>query len=169
MRKLSESVWGDIRKKSLGQEERLENSTNIRFMKPVDLGGSILWADRDLEQQGKDVFTYKEVEELLSRTEWRLPTSEEAKELFCPGKYEENGYSFSNGNQKLLFKKRRYEYHSGESYIGWTSTVMGTMLSNKNNRMGVFVMEDGNTSQDDFILTSNETSHYSARLVKDLK
>ena len=29
MRKLSESVWGDIRKKSLGQEERMEENINI--------------------------------------------------------------------------------------------------------------------------------------------
>ena len=28
MRKLSESVWGDLRKKSLGQEERIEDSIN---------------------------------------------------------------------------------------------------------------------------------------------
>ena len=28
MRKLSESVWGDIRKKSLGQEERIEDDVN---------------------------------------------------------------------------------------------------------------------------------------------
>ena len=28
MRKLSESVWGDLRKKSIGQEERIEDSIN---------------------------------------------------------------------------------------------------------------------------------------------
>ena len=61
MRKLSESVWGDIRKKSLGIEDRIEGSTNIKEMKPVDLGGSVLWADRDLAQGGKETFTYDEV------------------------------------------------------------------------------------------------------------
>ena len=34
MKKLSESVWGDIRKKSLGKEEREENDVNI-----LDLNG----------------------------------------------------------------------------------------------------------------------------------
>ena len=29
MKKLSESVWGDIRKKSLGQEQRLEDDVNL--------------------------------------------------------------------------------------------------------------------------------------------
>ena len=168
MKKLSESIWGDFRKKSLGQEERLEDKTNIQDLMPVDLGGSILWADRDLEQQGKDKFTYKEVQELILKTEWRLPTAEEAKELERPGHYEDNGFSFSEGDQKLEFTKRKYtDKDPGNTYVGWTSDVAAKNTSTNTNRMCVFCLEDSRTTES-IILMAEEDKPYSARLVKDL-
>ena len=161
-KKVNESVWGDIRKKSLGQEERIEEGTNIKSMQPVDIGFSVLWADRDLEQQGKDIFTVAEVKELIADSEWRLPTEKETREITGPGDPEPDGWSFSKGDQKLLFKKRYYKGTNAEVYIGWTSDTVTTdggtcvyMLDGRN-EFGVAAI-------------SPPDRYYSARLVKDRK
>lgn len=80
MKKLSESVWGSIRKKSLGQEERGENKFrfNIDEMKEIDLDESIpfLWADIDLEANGETTFDRETLDMMLPKIEktgWRLP------------------------------------------------------------------------------------------------
>ena len=52
MKKLSninESTWGEMRQRSSGQIIRKEDDiTNIKSLEPVDMGVSVLWADRDL-------------------------------------------------------------------------------------------------------------------------
>ena len=84
MRKLSESVWGDIRKKSLGQEYRGEDTFkfNIDEMKAVDLDESIpfLWADIDLVANGDTTFNRETLDRMLpqiEKTGWRLPNGPE--------------------------------------------------------------------------------------------
>ena len=70
MKKLSESVWGSIRKKSLGQEVRLEDK-----LTPVDLGNhcNFYFANKDLDGE----FTFDEMKSLNLPSGWRLPTSRE--------------------------------------------------------------------------------------------
>ena len=77
---LNESVWGNIRNKSLGQEERKEDfiKFNIDEMKEVDLDESIpfLWADIDLEANGETTFDRETLDMMLPKIEktgWRLP------------------------------------------------------------------------------------------------
>lgn len=80
MKKLSESVWGDIRKRADGKTERQENTFkfNIDKLKEVDLGLYVpfYWADFDLEANGEYFFNWYEVEAMLpqiKKTGWRLP------------------------------------------------------------------------------------------------
>ena len=59
MKRLSESIWSNINKRSEGTLDRQEDIIgNIKELKPVDLGGSILWADRDFQIDGNFWFTY---------------------------------------------------------------------------------------------------------------
>lgn len=66
---------------------------NTRDIEPVDMGGSVLWADRDLEvESGGDqyafdrYFTCMEAEdfEMKIKDGWRFPTVEEFMELYEP-------------------------------------------------------------------------------------
>ena len=124
MKKLSESIWGDIRKKSLGTEERLERKSNVKDMVPVDLGLSVLWADRNLEINGNNKFLIDEIKD-YEPDGWRRPTREEADELLkckwtsnrdqlTPAQIHSDGYKIvfhGNGNE-LIFsncKIRIYE------------------------------------------------------------
>ena len=124
MKKLSESVWGDIRKKSLGKEERLERKSNVKDMIPIDLGLSVLWADRNLEINGNNKFLIDEIKD-YEPDGWRRPTREEADELLkcnwtsnrdqlTPAQMNSNGYKiiFHNNGNELIFsncKLRDYE------------------------------------------------------------
>lgn len=129
MKKLSESIWVDIHRQSNGDSERKEDEfTNIKYLEPVDLGGSVLWADRDLElQDGTVHFSYEDVAN-IKKGEWRLPTKKEANEIFSQTnlKHKPNGdYVIMN---KLIFTPRGYvagisdtNYDVGK-YYAWTST-----------------------------------------------
>ena len=86
MRKLSESVWGDLRKKSLGQEVRIEEMGNVNDLKPVDLGLSVLWADKDYELNGETEFYIDDIKD-IAPAGWRRPTREEADELLSDAKW----------------------------------------------------------------------------------
>ena len=130
MKKLSESIWSDMEDR--GTEDVIKNEdeyiTNIKNLVPVDLGGSVLWADRDLELQDETVyFTFKDVAD-IKKGEWRLPTKKEANEIFS----QKNLTHKSNGDyvimNKLIFTPRGYvagisdtKYDVGK-YYSWTST-----------------------------------------------
>lgn len=80
MKKLSESVWNDIRRRGIGADEKQEDkfNFNIKDMKEVDLGPEmpVIWADIDLIANGNDYFDWYTVEEMLPqirKTGWRLP------------------------------------------------------------------------------------------------
>ena len=167
---LNESVWGDIRKKSLGQEEREENSTNIKYFEPVDLGGSVLWADRDLElQDGTVHFTYEDVAN-IKKGEWRLPTQKEADEIFS----KKNLKRKSNGDyvimKKLIFKPRGYvagisdtNYDVGK-YYAWTSTKTNEYGNTFGSRLYAITIDDTVTHVSTSMHGDNKVS---VRLVKD--
>ena len=91
MKKLSninESVWSNIHKRSNGSSERKEDmiKTNIKDMIPVDIGVSVLWADRDLEINEEVDLTFDEIKN-FEIDGWRLPMQNEADELLTKAKW----------------------------------------------------------------------------------
>ena len=166
---VSESVWTDIHKRSNGDAIRKEDEIgNLHKLKPVDMGGSVYWADADLKYDGKIHFLFDEIQELVQNSGWRLPTRKDIDELdrYCVLKsnkdylYLTNLYS-TNKSQVLTFNRNGMIYNTSVShgnemvtylseYWGWTSEEVN----------------DGTTIQC-FIITDNDvlytplTNHYS--------
>ena len=88
MKKLSESVWTDMQKRSTGDSVRMEDTirTNIKDISPVDIGVSVLWADKDLEING-DTFVYIDQVKGFEKDGWRLPSQKEADELLTAAEW----------------------------------------------------------------------------------
>lgn len=68
-------------------ENRIE--FNTKDLKPVDMGGTVFWADRNLMSKGgntpfEEHFSFKELYEYKFKfgEGWRLPTWKECRELF---------------------------------------------------------------------------------------
>ena len=161
---INESIWSDMQDRGNGTIEKKEDASNLSTLKPIDLGGSILWADQDLQKRGLDVFTFDEVKQIIKGSEWRLPTVDEAKELNRKGNYENNGWSFTEGDQTLYFTKRKYNNGSSNTYAGWTCT---SKIKDENKKICIYILEDYR-DMDDLIYPVERTSKFSARLVKDL-
>jgi len=142
MKRLSESVWSDIHKRSNGEQIRKEDiTTNIRDLFPVDMGVTVLWADRDLEYKNEDdpsYFTYKEVENIIKNSKWRFPTKEETSELFKYTRIMKNTDEVCilegdfDGGPQLIFYKNGYKLGDSDHlykdycYCCWTSTEYKT-------------------------------------------
>lgn len=79
MKKLSESIWGDIRKKSLGQEERQENAFNPDY---IDFGDdtTVYWTKKTIDINGNNRFLFDEIKD-YNNNGWRLPTFEEVNQI----------------------------------------------------------------------------------------
>ena len=119
---VNESVWVDIHKRSNGIKTRKEDATNIDSIKPVDIGASVLWADRDLEKQGEYLFAFDEIPPINSK-EWRLPTKEEIDELELKffGEavevyHSEHSYSlqYIKSNMKITLENGSLIYRDGD-------------------------------------------------------
>ena len=136
MKKLSESIWCDIQDRSTGEQVRREDEpTNIKDIKPVDMGVSVLWADKDLEtKDGTCHFNYKEAEDLIKNSGWRLPSKDETYQLIQFTKEIKNTDEifmiegdFDNAPQ-LIFDKKGYKLGdidqiiSLHQYMSWTSS-----------------------------------------------
>ena len=138
-RKTTESVWGDIRKRGLGDEVKEEDIlTNLKELVPVDMGTTVLWADKDLEYKNENdasYFTYEEVEDIVKKSEWRIPTKDEYIELFKYTKKIKNtdNVFITEGDfddkPQLIFNKKGYMYGGDfntinyiSHYCAWTST-----------------------------------------------
>ena len=133
---VSESIWTDMQKRSSGDDLRKEDDlTNIRELVPVEMGVTVLWADRDLEwKDGGFYFNYNEASNIIKNSKWRIPTKKESYELFqyttmikntdevCiqEGKFDDK--------PQLIFDKKGYKYEDGDAifqksmYAMWTST-----------------------------------------------
>ncbi len=142
MKKLSsitENVWDDIRRQSTGELVKKEDElTNIKDIKPIDVGLSVLWADRDLEYEDDCYFTFDEAFELIKDSEWRIPTLEEVAELDrLKSSFSSNDkeFYFEFNGQHLGFPKtgfkrqiyspmgfRGFMVDEDRFYYGWTST-----------------------------------------------
>lgn len=185
MKKLSnidESVWADIHKRSNGSQDRKEdnltNTTNLKKIIPIDLHCSVLWADRDLEyNDGSYYFDFNEVNDILKKSEWRLPTQNEVTELFINASIikattEECIIADDNKSVSLTFYKHGYQtdfnkVFDEETYCFWTSTkdhtdsdyhifgcikrYMSLYTSNDKNRLCVRLVKDKSSSIDESV------------------
>lgn len=79
MKKLSESIWSDIRKRGNGTDVKQEDTFNPEY---VDFGENttVYWAVESLEIDDENKFYFDEVED-YNNNGWRLPTIEEVKQL----------------------------------------------------------------------------------------
>ena len=138
MKKLSESIWSEIEDRSSGDVVRKEDGLlNIRELKPVDMGGSVLWADRDLSYGDEYHFGFSDVFELVKNSGWRLPTLEEVTELdnYKVKTIDNDGpelyYEYIiQGPSKLEFRSRGLYYSDktnsitdDDFYYAWTSDL----------------------------------------------
>ena len=121
---VNESIWSDIQKRSMGKQIRKEDEVgNIKNLIPVDMGGSVLWADKDLNVDDEIYFTFDEASELSHNTKWRIPTKDEANELIHNSRTEKNTneeviiYTDNDPQTKLTFYKSGYKYADGDPKI----------------------------------------------------
>ena len=124
---INENIFDGIGKRLKGDVLRKEDeTTNIKKIKPVDIGTSVLWADDDLQIEGDYLFSFDELEEILPKLNgWRLPTLKEVAELDKIKGERVNDKEIHIG--ELVFITRGlYRYHSHSHcddyyYYGWTS------------------------------------------------
>lgn len=83
LKNITEEYFGD----SMRNEEYVKFNTDET--KPIDMGGSVLWADRDLEVKDgggwfyyDKYFTYDEISGVKFKDGWRIPTFDEFTELY---------------------------------------------------------------------------------------
>lgn len=172
MKKLSESIWRDIQDRSTGEQVRREDElTNIKDIKPVDMGVSVLWADKDLEtKDGNFYFTYKEAEDYIKKSGWRLPSKNEIHQLIGYTKVIKNTDEvfiiegdFDNAPQ-LIFNKKGYMFADSNSvfalhqYMSWTSSKSSSAYDT--HWMNVFKEHTSMQPMDDY-------NKICVRLVKD--
>ena len=71
---VNESIWSDIQDRSAGETIRKEDEivSNIKELKPVDMGGSVLWADRDLESDENVYFSFTDAEKIIKNGDYLL-------------------------------------------------------------------------------------------------
>ena len=155
--RISESVWGDLRKKSLGHESREEDVFGQELIKikkmglidvtsPTHLGMKLLWTPCNFGSESYDKpglwldrDQIKELNEYLKKTEYSIATEFDWKCLIgTPGKYVKLNnklYSlvFGTGEDKLYIPN--FGYMSSLSYPLYTrkntSPIYGTMLYSK--------------------------------------
>ena len=177
---IGESVWSDIHKRSNGESVRKEDEIgNIRSLKPIDMGGSVLWADQNLIYDGDELFTFHEAYELIKDSVWRLPTREEAAELDGHNIYYDAHYIYLDDDRKISFKKCgcKYTPKTGNPFIididkvfyGWTSEPYKYSA----NDIHVFVIDHYNLDYSPFDetinnqVTQNADTKCCIRLVRD--
>ena len=79
MKKLSESVWMDIHKRSTGEGERQEDAFHPDY---IDFGPdtTVYWAVNNLEIDGEGKLSFEDVKD-YNNNGWRLPTLEEVNQV----------------------------------------------------------------------------------------
>ncbi len=172
-KKVTESIWSDIQDRSSGETIRKEDEIgNLRKLKPIDMGGSVLWADADLKYDGKIHFLFDEIQKLIQNSGWRLPTRKDIDELdrYCVLKSNKDCLYFTNKSQVLTFNRSGMIYNTSVShgneivtylteYWGWTSEEVGDQFGQN---IHCFVITDNN------ILYSPLNSHSINHSIKDM-
>lgn len=134
---INESVWADIHKRSSGTQVKKEDEIgNLHKLKPIDMGGSVLWADVDLEYEGNSYFDFDEAQELISGSNWRLPMLGDIAELDnIPLHTISDSFVFITSDNSLVFNKKGFIYINAglpdqitddDFYYGWTSETYRT-------------------------------------------
>jgi hypothetical protein len=79
MKKLSESLWTDIQRRSAGDTVREEDKFNPEYF---DFGKdtTVYWASESLEINGREDFHFNEIKN-YNENGWRLPTIEEVGQI----------------------------------------------------------------------------------------
>ena len=177
---IKESIWSDIQDRSSGETVRKEDEVgNLHELKPIDMGGSVLWADKNLICDGDELFTFHEAYELIKNSNWRLPTREEVAELDGHNIYYDAKYIYLDDDKKLSFKKCGVKYvpkignpftlDENKAFYGWTSEV----TKYNSNYIHVFFLnhfELAYSPENERAfnqVTQNEDSKCCVRLVKD--
>ena len=178
-RNVNESVWSDMQDRGTGDLEKKEDTIgNSNILKPVDLGGSVYWADKNLEVDGQVLFNYNDTIELIRNLRgWRLPTVKEASELYGHNIYYDPNYIYLDDDRKISFAKdgvgyinpinKPYTVDEGDVFYGWTSEPYGNGSS-----INVFVIDRNeiNVSPDNAnafsAVTQGANSRCSIRLVR---
>ena len=121
------SVLGKLTDEYFKETERDEDKIifNIPDMEFVDMGGSVLWADKDLSIVGDlkgmkyyEFFSFNEMKN-MKLGELRLPTINEFLELYNDGikgrliKADRNAFTFSFGENKITFAERGFYKNDG--------------------------------------------------------
>ena len=133
---IEESLWGSIRDRVNGDDIRKEDEVgNIKELVPVDMGVSVLWADRDLERKDGDCyFDYNEASNIIKNSKWRIPTKQESYELFQYTTMIKNTDEVCilegdfDDKPQLIFDKKGYQYGDNDKifqksmYTMWTCT-----------------------------------------------
>ena len=172
MKKLSnitESIWSDLQDRSSGDVIRKEDEMgNLYKLNPIDLGGSVLWSDVDLEVNGETYFDWKELQEMLPKIEksgWRLIKSDDLHQLEGLD-WEGDGKSIHikfNDEELIFYKNGQYngnKFIEADCYIGW---IDKNMPISKGFKYMLYIDEDHSSTD----YTVNETSKLCVRLVKD--
>jgi hypothetical protein len=186
---VNESHWSEMNKRSQGIKQRMEDGTNnLNRLKPVDVGCSVLWADRDLEINDNYFFKFDEIPDLIQNSKWRLPTRKDVDEL--AKKYEVNAWVVNHfclikegdpEKSDLKFERRGMIYntsvtHGNErpeytmEFWGWTSEEMNDGRSIQ----CYIITDDGiqytpleNTYRFVDVINTDRTAKLCVRLVKD--
>ena len=177
--KITESVWSDMQDRGIGDLEKKEDTIgNSNILKPVDLGGSVYWADKDLVVDDQELFTfYDAVEVIRNLRGWRLPTRKEASELYGHNMYYDPNYVYLDDDRKISFKKAGagyfnqnnmpYTLDEGRSFYGWTSEQFQA------NSMHIYIIDNDeiNVSPDNAtqftVICQSKDSRCSIKLVRD--
>lgn len=150
---IKESIWSDIQDRSTGETIRKEDEivSNIKELKPVDMGVSVLWADRDLESDENVYFSFPDANKIIEKSEWRLPTFNEMSELnknviIYKNTFEEYKIHWYPTHSDLIFEKCGFQYadedmvKEPDSYYAWTSDeTPGGNEAYKAIRIGKFI------------------------------
>ena len=176
--KITESVWSDMQDRGTGDMVKKEDTIgNSNVLKPVDLGGSVYWADKDLVVDDQELFTFYDTIEVIKNVRgWRLPTRKEASELYGHNMYYDPTYVYLDDDRKISFKKAGvgylnqnhmpYTLDKGRSFYGWTSEQFQA------DSMHIFIIDNDeiNISPDNAtpftVMKQSKDSRCSIRLVR---
>ena len=143
--KIEESIWSDMQRRAEGTDIRKEDIFgNIKELVPVDMGGSVLWANDDFCYDGEYLFTYDEAMNMLKNKKWRLPTIKEVSELDRSILHtEEDSYTLEKNKTPLKFYKRGIIHHSLGKLIDLNYYYAWTSEEYKLNSIHIFTIDEG--------------------------
>lgn len=192
MKKLSESVWGDIRKKSLGQEARSENILEIELQKIKKMefldmssymysGKKLLWCPCNLgserfDEPGLwfDPHRILELDELLYGTDYYIASDWDWRHLIaCRCELEKikektYGLTFVQGKNKLYVPNFGYMSPPGLKPLFTRKTDASIYGGITQGRPSYFMLrcKSNVLNEDHYILPDDGTNQFQVRLVK---